>query len=137
MRVAHAANMIRGLMAVLLVLATLVAFAGPGFAKAVAPGAPQAFPAALDSTAVAPDPVATDGQVLSADRGVPRPCDSRGSLPSAQCPTAVPCITGGLPPNAFAVPAPAVGRDEHARAGDAPAHGITTLPDLPPPRLSA
>lgn len=134
----YAANMIRGLVAGLLVLATLVGFAGPGFAKAVAPGAiAGAFPAALDSTAVARGPVTTVVRVLSADHGMERPCDRRGALPSAQCPTAVPCITGGLPPTAFTVPAPVARVDERAPAGDDPAHGITTLPDLPPPRPSA
>ena len=139
---AHVVNMVRGLLTWLLVLATLVAFAGPGWAKAFAPTdvvrpfqGTLVAPASLDGCGPAVDAVLTTADATK------RPCDSRGASPgTARCPTAIPCLTvcGALPNAASTVPPPsAAGADSHARAIDDPSRGITTLPDLPPPRLSA
>ncbi|KAA0686252.1 hypothetical protein [Azospirillum rugosum] len=141
MRVPHTANMIRSLGTALLVLATLVAFAGPGWARAFAPvDTLRSFPAALVDTVSAEELEAVVPTFLTAADGTDRPCNRRdASTGTARCPTAVPCLTvcGGLPNAAFAVPPPSVGADSYARVVSDPSRGITTLPDLPPPRLSA
>lgn len=142
MRVPHTANMIRALVTALLVLATLVAFAGPGWARAFAPvDTVRSFPPALGDTISAEEREAVVPTVLTAADDTDRPCNGRdASTGTARCPTAVPCLTvcGALPNAASTVPPPsAAGADSHACAIDDPSRGITTLPDLPPPRLSA
>lgn len=135
--------MIRALVTALLVLATLVAFAGPGWTRALAPvDTVRSFQPAFSDAVSAEEREAVVPTVLTAADGTDRPCNGRdaSTTGTARCPTAVPCLTvcGALPNAASAVPPPsAAGADSHARAIDDPSRGITTLPDLPPPRLSA
>lgn len=78
-------------------------------------------------------------ELVSADRNEERPCDRNGIISGmARCPT-VQCITvcGGLPAAMFTIAPPLAGTEEHASAADDPSRGISTIPDLPPPRPSA
>jgi hypothetical protein len=78
-------------------------------------------------------------ELVSADRDDERPCDRNKIMSGmARCPT-VQCITvcGGLPAATFTIAPPLSGTEEHASAADDPSRGISTIPDLPPPRPSA
>ena len=132
----RAANMVRGLVAGLLMLAALVAVAGAGSAKAFSDTA--SVPLA-QSIIAAPYEQAAVHEGVSADRDTERPCGRNGIVPgTARCPT-VQCITvcGGLLAATFAIPPPSASADEHASLIDDPSRGISTIPDLPPPRPSA
>lgn len=131
------ATMVRGLVAGLLLLAALVAVAGSG-TVAASPGA--TFIQTSDAvTAVADQRRAVVQELVSADRDIEQPCGRNGSGPGlARCST-VQCITvcGGLPTATFAIPPPAADADAHVFVTDDPSRGISTIPDLPPPRPSA
>lgn len=128
--------MVRGLVAGLLMLAALVAVAGAGTVKTF-PSA--AFAQTLQTaTAAAAERQAVVQEFVSADRDAERPCGrDQGGPGIVRCP-AVQCITvcGGLPA-AFALPAPGESADAHVFVTDDPLRGISTIPDLPPPRLPA
>jgi hypothetical protein len=129
--------MVRGLVVGLLMLAALVAVASAGTVKAL-PGA--AFAQLPETIAAASDRRQPSLQeVVSPYRDTGRPCDRAGATPDlARCPT-VQCITvcGGLPITMVAIPSPPRGSDTHASVTDDPSRGISTIPDLPPPRPSA
>jgi hypothetical protein len=133
----RAANMVRGLVAGLLMLVALVAVAGAGSTKAFS----DAASVPLSQSIIAPpqEQAAAVHEVVSADRETERPCGRNGIVPgTARCPT-VQCITvcGGLLAATFAIPPPSASADEHASLIDDPSRGISTIPDLPPPRPSA
>lgn len=129
--------MVRRLVAGLLMLAALVAVAGSGTVKAF-PGA--AFVQASHAvTAAADQRQAVVQEFVSAVRDTERPCGRNGNAPGlARCSTA-PCVTvcGGLLTAAFAIPPPSAVADAHGLVTDDPSRGISTIPDLPPPRPSA
>ncbi len=131
------ATMVRRLVTGLLMLAALVAAAGSGTVKAF-PGA--AFAQTSDAvTAVADQGQAIVQEFVSTDRDTGRPCGRNGNAPGlARCST-VQCITvfGGLPTATFAIPPPFADGDAHGFVTDDPSRGISTTPDLPPPRPSA
>lgn len=118
-------------------LAALVAVAGAGTVKAF-PSAAFARPSETITTAADQGrPVLQE--VVSTRHDTGRPCERAGAAPGlARCP-AVQCITvcGGLPTATFAIPPPSAGADTHAFMIDDPSRGISTIPDLPPPRPSA
>ena len=130
------ATVFRGLVTRLLMLAALVAVAGSGTVKAFADIASTQPTQTI--TAAADQRQAVVQGLLSADRGTERPCDRNGSEPGlARC-SIVQCLTvcGSLPTK-FAIPPPPTGADAHVLLTDDPSRGISTIPDLPPPRPSA
>lgn len=131
------ATMVRRLVAGLLMLAALVAAAGSGTVK-VFPGA--AFAQSSDAvSAVVDQRQGSVQEFVSTARDAERPCGRNGNAPGlARCST-VQCITvcGGLPAATFAIPPPSADGDAHGFVTDDPSRGISTIPDLPPPRPSA
>ncbi len=131
------ATMVRRLVAGLLMLAALVAVAGSGTVK-VLPGA--AFAQSSDAvSAVVDQRQGSVQEFVSTARDAERPCGRNGNAPGlARCST-VQCITvcGGLPTAAFAIPPLSMDDGSHAFVTDDPSRGISTIPDLPPPRPSA
>ncbi len=129
--------MVRRLVTGLLMLAALVAAAGSGTVKAF-PGAAFAQTSGAVS-AVADQRQDSVQEFVSTDRDTGRPCGRNGDAPGlARCST-VQCITvfGGLPTATFAIPPPSADGDAHGFVTDDPSRGISTTPDLPPPRPSA
>jgi hypothetical protein len=129
--------MVRRLVAGLLMLAALVAVAGSGTIQAF-PDA--AFAQSSDAhSAVVDQRQGSVQEFVSTARDAERPCGRNGSAPGlARC-SPVQCITvcGGLPTAAFAIPPPSADGDAHRFVTDDPSRGISTTPDLPPPRPSA
>ncbi len=128
------ATMVRRLVTGLLMLATLVAAAGSGTVKTF-PGAAFARTSDAVST-VADQRQAFAQEFVSTARDTERPCSRNANAPGlARCST-VQCITvcGGLPAATFAIPPPSADADAHALVTDDPPRGISTTPDLPPPR---
>ena len=108
-------------------------------------GTVKAFPGAAFGqtsdavTAVADQRQAIVQEFVSSDRDTGRPCGRNGNTPGlARC-SMVQCITvfGGLPTATFAIPPPSADADAHGLVTDDPSRGISTIPDLPPPRPSA
>lgn len=131
------ASLVRRLVAGLLMLAALVAAAGSGTVKAF-PGAAFAQRSEV-VTAMADQRQTIVQEFVSTARDAERPCGRNGNAPGlARCST-VQCITvcGGLPTAAFAIPPPSADGDAHGFVTDDPSRGISTTPDLPPPRPSA
>lgn len=138
---AYAASVIRGLRAGLLVLATLATLISPGLAKTFVRANADELPrAVLDNIVLGHQQVPTAREVQAAASDAERPYRAGSALPGmARCPTTFQCITvwGGVPAAACTVPPPSAGIVQHALIVDDPSHGITTPPDLRPPRLSA
>ena len=128
------ANMVWRLAAGLLMLAALVAIADVDNVKTLT-GAAFAQPSQA-ITEAADERQSAVQEVRSANHGTERPCDRYGSTPGQSWCPMVPCITvcSGLPAAPFAIPAPPAGTDSHASVADDPSRGISTIPDLPPPR---
>jgi hypothetical protein len=132
--------MIRGLAAGLLVLATLVMFAGSGSARTfVQADLNQPLETVITDTVSTDRRVPAAEQVLNASQDMKRPCHRRGVPPGlARC-QSVQCITicGALPAAMFAIHPPSADADRHTSPTDESLCGISTAPDLSLPRLSA
>lgn len=136
----QATTMIRGLVAGLLVMATLIMFAG-----AVSDRTFDQADLIQPSETVINDIVLTDeqvwatGQAVTASHDTKRLCSRRGMLPgTARC-QSTQCIIfcGGLPATMFAFHPLFVDGVRHTLLADRSLCGISTPPDLPPPRPSA
>lgn len=139
MCVARLTSTFRGLLAGLLVLSALVAFPGQGAAKVPVWAGTVQLSRALIGTVAAVAPAPDVRHVVSADDGTRRPCDRSGVTPgTGQC-MVIQCLSicAGLPTGAVTLPPPPASIDEHAAVTDDPSRGISTIPDLPPPRRTA
>ena len=136
----RATTMIQGLVAGLLVLATLVMFAGSGPARTFVQADPiQPLETVITDTVLTGAWVPAAEQAVNASQDMKRPCHRRGVPPGlARCQSAQ-CITicGGLPAAMFAMHPPSADANRHTSPADEALCGISTAPDLPPPRPSA
>ena len=112
-------------------------FAGADFAKALPGGVTFQVSQSIAEAPKRQTPAIVE--FSSADHKAKRPCGHKRAMSGmVRCPT-VQCITvcGGLPAATFTIPLPLAVVERHASAADDPSRGISTIPDLPPPRPSA